>query len=74
MAPKTARNLIDYSQWWYWIKGANWKHPHGPESSIEGMDSYPVVHIAYSDAQAIQVGVENVYQQRQNGNGLQEED
>lgn len=52
MAPKTARNLIDYSQWWYWIKGANWKHPHGPESSIEGMDNYPVVHIAYSDAQA----------------------
>ena len=50
MAPKTARNLIDYSQWWYWIKGANWKHPHGPESSIEGMDNYPVVHIAYSDA------------------------
>ena len=52
MAPKSVRNLIDYSQWWYWLKGANWKHPHGPESSIEGMDNYPVVHIAYSDALA----------------------
>ncbi|MDD7885468.1 formylglycine-generating enzyme family protein [Flavivirga sp. 57AJ16] len=42
----------DYSQWWTWKIGANWKHPEGPESTIEGKDNYPVVHIAYEDALA----------------------
>ena len=45
-------NLYDYSQWWNWTIGANWKHPKGPESSIDGKDNYPVVHIAYEDAEA----------------------
>lgn len=45
-------NLYNYSQWWEWKIGANWKHPNGPESSIEEKESYPVVHIAYEDAQA----------------------
>jgi len=42
--------LNDYSQWWKWVVGANWKHPEGPGSSIEGKDHHPVVHIAYEDA------------------------
>lgn len=45
-------NLYDYSQWWEWKIGANWKHPYGPDSNIEGKDNYPVVHIAYEDAEA----------------------
>lgn len=45
-------NLNDFSQWWKWIKGANWKHPQGPASNIEGKDNYPVVHISWDDAQA----------------------
>lgn len=45
-------NFIDYSQWWEWKIGADWKHPKGPGSSIEGKDNYPVVHIAYEDALA----------------------
>lgn len=44
--------LNDYSQWWSWVIGADWKHPEGPGSSIEGRDNYPVVHIAYEDAEA----------------------
>jgi formylglycine-generating enzyme required for sulfatase activity len=43
-------NMQNYGQWWTWKIGANWKHPQGPESSIEGQDNYPVVHIAYEDA------------------------
>src|SRR5205085_1459299 len=27
-------------------------HPEGPESNIQGRESYPVVHVAYSDATA----------------------
>ncbi len=45
-------NLNDYSQWWEWKRGANWRHPQGSESSIDGKDNYPVVHIAYEDALA----------------------
>jgi formylglycine-generating enzyme required for sulfatase activity len=33
-----------------WTPGADWKHPDGPESSIEGKDNHPVVHISWQDA------------------------
>ena len=45
-------NLYDFSQWWKWTIGANWKRPNGPRSSIKGKDDHPVVHIAYADALA----------------------
>lgn len=45
-------NLLDYSSWWVWKIGANWRHPNGPESTIEGKGDYPVVQIAYEDALA----------------------
>ncbi len=37
--------------WWSWKEGANWKHPLGPNSSIEGKEEHPVVHISWYDAQ-----------------------
>jgi len=43
-------NMENYGQWWTWKTGADWKHPYGPESTIEGKDDYPVVHVAYQDA------------------------
>ncbi len=45
-------SLNNPANWWYWIKGANWKHPEGPNSSIEGMGSYPVVQVSWEDANA----------------------
>ncbi len=51
-ANSSVPNLYDFSQWWQWTIGANWRQPHGPGSSIEGKGSYPVVHIAWEDAQA----------------------
>jgi formylglycine-generating enzyme required for sulfatase activity len=42
----------DFSQWWHWTPGANWRHPEGPGSSIEGQDAHPVVHISWDDALA----------------------
>ncbi|MGI9552921.1 MAG: formylglycine-generating enzyme family protein [Aurantibacter sp.] len=45
-------NLYDFSQWWKWTIGANWKHPNGPKSSTKGLENHPVVHIAYEDARA----------------------
>jgi sulfatase modifying factor 1 len=40
------------SQWWRYIPGANWRHPGGPETTITGKEAFPVVAIAYEDAQA----------------------
>jgi formylglycine-generating enzyme required for sulfatase activity len=45
-------NMANYGQWWTWKTGANWKHPEGPESTIDGKDNYPVVHVAYEDVMA----------------------
>ncbi len=47
-----AVNLSDYSQWWKWQHGANWKHPQGPDSDIIGKDDLPVVQVSWDDANA----------------------
>jgi formylglycine-generating enzyme required for sulfatase activity len=44
--------LNDHYQWWDYFPGANWRHPGGAESSIEGRESYPVVHVGFDDAAA----------------------
>ncbi|HSX49550.1 MAG TPA: formylglycine-generating enzyme family protein [Cellvibrio sp.] len=50
--PHKAVPLDNAYQWWAYVKGANWRHPLGPDSTIKGRELYPVVHIAYEDAQA----------------------
>lgn len=44
--------LNNHLQWWGYVRGANWRHPLGPDSSITGKGDWPVVHIAYDDALA----------------------
>ncbi len=44
--------LNDYSQWWRYVKGANWRHPTGPDSELQGKEKYPVVQVCYTDAVA----------------------
>jgi sulfatase modifying factor 1 len=44
--------LDDYSRWWKFVPGANWRHPTGSGSSIEGKDNHPVVQVSFEDAQA----------------------
>jgi formylglycine-generating enzyme required for sulfatase activity len=44
--------LDTHYRWWRYQEGANWRHPFGPGSDIVGKEKYPVVHIAYDDAQA----------------------
>ena len=44
--------LNDHLQWWSYMKGANWRRPLGPDSDIKGKEKYPVVQIAYPDAEA----------------------
>ena len=65
MAPEMARagslvfdmparlcGLEDYTQWWQFRFGADWRHPLGPGSVIDGLEDHPVIHIAYADAAA----------------------
>ncbi len=50
----TARpvELSDYTQWWRYVQGANWRHPQGPGSSIVGKEEHPVVQVSYEGAVA----------------------
>ncbi|TBH74938.1 formylglycine-generating enzyme family protein [Aquirufa nivalisilvae] len=45
-------NLVDYSQWWQFVRGADWRHPEGPHSTIVGKENHPVVQVSWDDAQA----------------------
>ena len=51
-APDHSVPLNDHYQWWAYVHGANWRHPQGPTSSIQGKMDYPVVQVAYEDAVA----------------------
>jgi len=44
--------LSDWGQWWSYVKGANWRHPYGPQSTINGLFDHPVVHVTHADASA----------------------
>ncbi len=46
---------VDRSQplsWWALIAGADWRHPQGPDTSLDGLMQHPVVHVAFEDALA----------------------
>jgi formylglycine-generating enzyme required for sulfatase activity len=46
------KDLRDFSQWWRLTPGANWRHPEGPDSTIDGRDDHPVVQVSWHDAVA----------------------
>jgi Uncharacterized conserved protein len=48
-------NLADWRQWWSWGAGANWRHPFGPDSSVDDKADHPVVQVAFEDASAYAV-------------------
>ena len=50
--PRRPVDLRDWGQWWTYMQGADWRHPNGPKTSIEGLDEHPVVHVTWSDAVA----------------------
>ena len=50
--PNHPVDLRDWGQWWTFLKGADWRHPYGPKSNINGLDNHPVVHVTYGDALA----------------------
>jgi formylglycine-generating enzyme required for sulfatase activity len=44
--------LDDWTRWWSWVPGADWRHPQGPGTTLHGHELHPVVHVAYEDAVA----------------------
>jgi formylglycine-generating enzyme required for sulfatase activity len=38
--------------WWHFEFGADWRHPLGPGSSLDGLENHPVIHVAHADAEA----------------------
>ena len=45
-------SLFSNRAWWDWVPGADWKHPEGPGSSLEGKEDHPVVQVSWYDANA----------------------
>ncbi len=37
---------------WSLVEGADWNHPGGPDSTIEGREDHPVIHVSWNDANA----------------------
>ncbi len=50
--PGHAVPLDDIRGWWSWVVGANWRHPEGPGSNLQGRENHPVVHVSWDDATA----------------------
>jgi formylglycine-generating enzyme required for sulfatase activity len=47
--PVDRRNI---GNWWQFMRGADWKHPYGPDSAIADLQDHPVVHVCFADAEA----------------------
>ncbi len=50
--PKQDVDLNSPLSWWSYVAGADWKHPQGPGSSIDGQSNHPVVQVCWDDAVA----------------------
>ena len=50
--PPGAVDLRNTHNWWTYVRGADWRHPNGPGSSLQGLWKHPVVHVAWEDVQA----------------------
>jgi formylglycine-generating enzyme required for sulfatase activity len=48
-------DMSEYTRWWQFVLGADWRHPLGPDSTLAGLEEHPVVHVAYADAKAYAV-------------------
>ena len=50
--PARRQQPRDLRDWWSYVPGASWRHPEGPDSTIDGRQDEPVVHVAFEDAAA----------------------
>ena len=50
LPPPPTVDRRELRSWWALIAGADWRHPQGPETSLDGLMQHPVVHVAFEDA------------------------
>jgi formylglycine-generating enzyme len=50
--PSRQVDLLNWGEWWTFLKGADWRHPYGPKTNINHLDNHPVVHVSFADALA----------------------
>ena len=50
--PSGKVDLSDVRNWWRYVRGAKWRQPNGPESTIDAIADHPVVHVTFADAEA----------------------
>jgi formylglycine-generating enzyme required for sulfatase activity len=50
--PSRPVDLRNWGEWWTFLKGADWRYPYGPKSSINNLDNHPVVQVSFADALA----------------------
>jgi formylglycine-generating enzyme required for sulfatase activity len=50
--PSGRVDTTDHTNWWSYVRGADWRHPYGPDSSNDALHDHPVIHVAYADAEA----------------------
>lgn len=50
--PPSRVPLDDYTRWWSFVPGADWRHPEGPDSNVGGREHHPVTQVSYADALA----------------------
>ena len=44
--------VVQGSEWWWRVDGADWRHPDGPDTDIEDRTDHPVTHVSWTDAVA----------------------
>jgi formylglycine-generating enzyme required for sulfatase activity len=42
----------DFTNWWQWTRGAQWRHPRGAHTTLDGLEQHPVVQVTFGDAEA----------------------
>ena len=45
-------DLRNMKNWWTFLRAADWRHPQGPATTIDGLEQHPVVHVTFGDAEA----------------------
>jgi formylglycine-generating enzyme len=50
--PPVRVSLESHYTWWDWLPGADWRHPEGPGSNLNGRERHPVLHVAWEDVAA----------------------
>jgi len=45
-------DLNAFTNWWTYLRDADWRHPQGAATSIDGLEQHPVVHVTFGDAEA----------------------